>query len=147
MMPTENWIVACTIRSGTMLGTTCSAAQRAVPLPAARAAITNSDRHTGSAPPRATRAKTGTLKTAMAITAFHALAPNTAAIISADRTAGKAKTRSLPRMMASSIQPPRAAAIVPRGTPIPMPIRTAAAATASEVRAPTMSIESVSRPK
>ena len=51
-------------------------------------------------------------------------------------------------MMISSSRLPRfAAAMRPSGTPTTMPIPTATIATASEVRAPTMSIESVSRPK
>ena len=61
---------------------------------------------------------------------------------------GKAKIRSLPRMMISSAQLPRlAAAHSPSGTPKLKPMPTATTATAIDVRAPTMIIEKMSRPK
>ena len=51
-----------------------------------------------SAPARVRRAKTGTLKMPMAMIAFSAEGPKTAVIMMAMSSAGKAKTRSLPRM-------------------------------------------------
>ena len=84
----------------------------------------------------------------MAIIAFTALAPKIAVIRIAITSEGKAKTRSLPRMMISSTSDPRlAAAHRPSGTPRPMPIPTATSATAIEVRAPTMIMLRISRPK
>ena len=51
-------------------------------------------------------------------------------------------------MIASSSQPPaRAAAARPSGTPRPSPIATATSATASEVRAPAMIMDAMSRPR
>ena len=80
--------------------------------------------------------------------AFSAEGPKTAVIMIAISSAGNANTRSLPRMIASSPQPPRqAAAARPRGTPSAMPIPTATSATAIDTRAPTMIIEATSRPK
>ena len=84
----------------------------------------------------------------MAMMAFSAPGPNTAVIMIAMRRAGKAKTRSLVRMIASSTRlPRRAAAARPSGTPSPSPMPTATNATAMEVRAPTISIDRMSRPK
>ena len=83
----------------------------------------------------------------MAMMALTALGPKAAVIRMAMTSEGKAKIRSLPRMMTSSIRPPRfAAATSPRGTPKPMPMPTATSATAIEVRAPTMTIDRMSRP-
>ena len=54
----------------------------------------------------------------------------------------------LPRITTSSISDPRvAAANNSSGTPTTMPMPTATIATAIEVRAPTISIDSISRPK
>ncbi len=51
-------------------------------------------------------------------------------------------------MISSSIQDPlRAAAVRPSGTPSAMPMPTATSATAIEVRAPTMIMLNMSRPK
>ena len=80
----------------------CSTEMRAAPLPATRAARMNSRGQRVSAPARVTRAKTGTLKMPMAMIAFSAEGPKTAVIMMAMRSAGKAKTRSLPRRMTSS---------------------------------------------
>ena len=74
----------------------------------------------------------------MAMMALVALGPNTAVISMAISSAGKAKTRSLARMMISSSSVPRcAAAQSPSGVPMPTPTPTAISATAIEVRAPT----------
>ncbi len=84
----------------------------------------------------------------MAMIAFSAEAPNTAVIMMAMSSDGKAKMRSLPRMMISSRSPPRpAAAASPSGTPSSTPMPTATSATAIDTRAPTISIDSTSRPK
>ncbi len=83
----------------------------------------------------------------MARIAFSAEGPKTAVIRMAMTRLGKAKTRSLPRMTTSSSRLPRlAAASRPSGTPTAMPMPTATMATAIEVRAPTISIDSMSRP-
>ena len=114
----------------------CSTEIRAAPLPATRAASTKSRVHSASAAPRVTRAKTGTLKMPMAMMALTADGPKTAVIMMAMSSAGKAKTRSFARMIASSSSDPRrAAARSPSGTPTPMPIPTATSATAIETRA------------
>ena len=121
---------------------------RAGPLPETRAAMMNSRCHSGSAALRVRRAKTGMLKMPIAMIAFTAPGPKTAVIRIAITSEGKAKTKSLPRMMTSSSRLPwRAAAARPRGTPMLIPIPTAISATAMDVRAPTMIIEKISRPK
>ena len=147
-MPRLNWIVPCTISKLFKLGRICSIAMRPVDFPQTRAARMNSRCQRLSAPPRVTRAKTGILKIPIAMIAFTALAPKSAVINIAITKEGKAKIKSLLRMMSSSSQPPcLALAASPRGTPSPMPMPTATNATASEVRAPTMIIDSKSRPK
>ena len=131
-----------------MLGRMCSTLIRTAPLPATRADRMNSRVQRLSAAPRVRRAKTGMLKMPMAMMAFSAEGPKTAVIRMAISSDGKAKTRSLPRMITSSNQlPRRAAAASPSGTPRPMPIPTATKATAMETRAPTMIIDRISRPK
>ncbi|RNF35989.1 hypothetical protein A7A09_000830 [Paracoccus methylarcula] len=88
------------------------------------------------------------LKMPMAMMALTADGPKIAVIRIAMTNEGKAKIRSLPRMIVSSSQlPRRAAAINPRGTPNPMPIPTATSATAMDTLAPTMIIDRMSRPK
>lgn len=72
--------------------------------------------------------------------------PATAASMMADSTAGKAKVKSLIRMMSSSVQPLRAAAIRPRPTPKVRPMPTAMTPTMMVERAPTSSSETMSRP-
>ena len=87
------------------------------------------------------------LKIPMAMIAFSAEGPRVAVIRMAMTRLGKAKIRSLPRMMASSSHDPlRAAAISPSGTPAPMPITTATSATAMETCAPAITIDMRSRP-
>ena len=83
----------------------------------------------------------------MAMIALVAEGPNTAVIRIAMTRLGKAKMRSLPRMITSSSRLPRvAAAARPSGTPMTTPMPTATRATASDTRAPTISIDSRSRP-
>ena len=65
----------------------------------------------------------------------------------ADSTAGKAKVKSLRRMTSSSTQPRIAAAAAPSATPTARPIDTATTPTAIELRAPTISMDTMSRPK
>ena len=60
---------------------------------------------------------------------------------------GNAKITSFRRMIDSPSAPWRAAARSPKGTPMPAPMPTATSATASELRAPLMIIDSTSRPK
>jgi hypothetical protein len=107
----------------------------------------NSRGHSASAPPRATRAKTGMLKMPMAMMALSAPGPKIAVIITADSRAGKAKTMSEARISTSSATPRFAAAQQPSGTPTAMPMPTAISATAMELRLPTMIMERMSRPK
>ena len=83
----------------------------------------------------------------MAMIALTAPGPKIAVIMTAESSAGKAKTTSLKRISASSTQPRRAAAQQPSGTPTEMPMATAMKATAMELRAPTMIMEKISRPK
>jgi hypothetical protein len=64
----------------------------------------------------------------------------------AESTAGNANVKSLIRMMSSSVQPLRAAAINPRHTPNVRPMLTAMMPTAMVERAPTRSSETISRP-
>jgi hypothetical protein len=65
----------------------------------------------------------------------------------ADSSAGKAKVKSDRRITASSTQPRRAAARQPSATPHSSPISTATTPTRMEVRAPTSSCETMSRPR
>ena len=115
-------------------------------MPEVRAASTNSCDHKASALPRTMRANTGTLKMPIAITALSALGPNAAVNKMASKSAGNANTRSLARITVSSIQPGRAAATRPSGTPAKRPIAIATKATPSELRAPASTIDNTSRP-
>src|SRR6267142_1525798 len=133
-MATANWMVAWTIRTLMMLGSTCRSVMPSGPCPIAVAARTKSRLHIASAAPRVTRANTGMLKMAIARMAFCALALSTEVIRMAISTAGKAKIRSEVRDSASSTQPPRAAAQAPSVTPADMPPRTASAWRASAGR-------------
>ena len=65
----------------------------------------------------------------------------------ADSSAGKAKVKSDRRITPSSTQPRRAEASAPAATPSPRPISTATTPTRIEVRAPTSSCETMSRPR
>jgi hypothetical protein len=107
-------MVPCTISRLAMLGRMCSAEIRARPLPATRAASMKSRVQSDSAAPRVSRANTGMLKMPMAMMALIAPGPKTAVIMIAIRSEGKAKTRSLPRMMISSIRPPMRGGIKPQ---------------------------------
>jgi len=80
------------------------------------------------------------LKMPIAMMALIAPGPKMAVIMMAESRAGKAKTMSFNRMIASSSQPPRAAAQQPSGTPAPMPMPTATSATAIELREPARTI-------
>ena len=141
-------MVACTIKRFITFGRMCSTEMRAAFLPATRAARMNSRSQMGIAAPRTTRANTGILKMPMAMIALTAPAPKIAVIRMAMTREGNAKIRSLARMINSSIYDPlRAAAQSPKGIPSPMPIPTATNATAIEVRAPTIIILKMSRPK
>src|SRR5258708_1462110 len=108
-MATANWIVACTMRTLAIFGSTWRTVMPSGPCPIAVAARTKSRLHIDRAAPRVTRANTGMLKMAMARMAFCALAPSTEVIRMAINTAGKAKIRSDVRDSASSTQPPGAA--------------------------------------
>src|SRR5450755_1622217 len=65
----------------------------------------------------------------------------------AESSAGNAKVKSEKRITASSTQPRRADASRPSATPKPMPMPTAMRPTAIELRAPTISSETTSRPR
>ena len=82
----------------------------------------------------------------MATMAFTMPAPYTAVSMMADRMAGKARVKSLSRMMVSSTQPRRAAASKPSNVPMVTPMPTATTPTRMELRAPTSSSETMSRP-
>ena len=86
------------------------------------------------------------LKMPMAMIELTMPGPNTAVSMIAERIAGKAKVKSVSRMMSSSIQPraPRRAARAHAPKVRPMP--TAMTPTMMEVRAPTSSSETTSRP-
>ena len=72
--------------------------------------------------------------------------PATAAIMIADSSAGNAKVKSLSRMITSSTHPRRAAASSPSEAPNSRPMPTAMTPTTIELRAPTSSSETMSRP-
>ena len=93
------------------------------------------------------RAKVGILKTPMAMIEFTIPAPKTAVSMMADRIAGNAKVKSDSRMISSSIQPRRAAATRPSAVPATKPMPTAMIPTVIELRAPTSSSDTMSRPK
>jgi hypothetical protein len=65
----------------------------------------------------------------------------------AESSAGKAKVKSASRITTSSIQPRLTAASRPRATPKTMPMPTAIRPTAIETRLPTISSETMSRPR
>ena len=65
----------------------------------------------------------------------------------ADSSAGKAKTKSLSFMIASSIRPLANAAMRPRTTPNTSPIPTAMTPTRIEMREPASACEATSRPR
>ena len=140
-------MVACTMSTPMMLGSTCWKVMLKRFLPQARAAVMYSRVQMALAEARVMRAKVGILKMPMAMMALTMLGPNTAVIMMASKMAGKAKVKSLRRMMTSSTQPRRADASRPRATPKTRPMPTAITPTAMELRAPTMSCESTSRPK
>ena len=142
-----NWMVACTIRTDRILGSTCSNVMRPLPLPQARAAKMYSRDHTALAEARVTRAKVGMLKMPMAMMELTMPAPNTAVIMIAERMAGKAKVKSDSRMMSSSTHPRLAAASKPSAVPMVNPMPTAITPTKIELRAPTSNSEETSRPK
>ena len=72
--------------------------------------------------------------------------PATAASMIADSSAGNAKVKSPSRMISSSTHPLRAAATSPSETPNKIPMPTAMTPTTIELRAPTSSSETMSRP-
>jgi hypothetical protein len=82
----------------------------------------------------------------MASMALTADGPMTEVIKMADSTAGKPKSRSEKRMMASSANRPPQALISPNTTPAPMPMATVISPTTMEFTAPTITRESRSRP-
>ena len=65
----------------------------------------------------------------------------------ADSSAGKAKVKSLARMISSSTQPRRAEARQPSATPTPRPMPTAITPTTMLFCAPTSNCEVMSRPR
>ena len=65
----------------------------------------------------------------------------------AESSAGKAKVKSARRMTSSSTQPRCTAASRPSATPKTKPMPTAIRPTAIETRLPTMSSETMSRPR
>jgi hypothetical protein len=126
----------------------CSIEIRKPVFPETRADKINSRCHSDKAAPLETRAKTGILKTPIAIIALNALGPAIAVIRIAITKLGNANTKSLNRMTASSIKLPlHVAANNPNGTPKSTPMPTATNATAIDVRAPTIIIDSISLPK
>ena len=119
-----------------------------VPFPDTLAARMYSLDHCVSAAPLATLANTGILNIPIAMIALKAPGPKIAVIKIAIINAGKAKIKSLNLITKSSKKVPLfAAAIIPKGNPKNIPIPTATKATAIEVCAPTMIIESISLPK
>src|SRR3989344_546950 len=66
-MAMANWMVACTMSTDRMLGSTCSSVMRKLPLPQARDAKMYSRDHTALADARVTRANVGMLKMPMAM--------------------------------------------------------------------------------
>ncbi len=92
------------------------------------------------------RTKSGIWKMPIAVIDVTMPGPATAASMIAESSAGNAKVKSLSRMITSSTQPLRAAAISPSETPNDRPMPTAMTPTAIELRAPTSSSETMSRP-
>ena len=99
------------------------------------------------AAPSVSRAKTGTMKVAMAMMAVKRPVPMKAPSIMADRMGGTAKMISQMRMTTVSVKPRSAATVTPIAVPIKAPMATAAMAVESEFHAPAISMESTSRPK
>jgi hypothetical protein len=93
------------------------------------------------------RANTGMLKMPMAATEVTSPGPWIAVSMMAVSSAGNAKVKSAARISSSSTQPRRAAASSPAATPTPRPMPTAMRPTAMALREPTISSETMSRPR
>ncbi|MNL10533.1 hypothetical protein D3C87_1313350 [compost metagenome] len=111
------------------------------------AAVTYSRDHICSAAPSVSRAKTGTMKVAMAMMAVKRPVPMKAPSIMADRIGGTAKMISQTRMTTVSVKPRSAATATPMAVPIDAPMATAAMEVDSEFHAPAISMDNTSRPK
>src|SRR5690554_679685 len=95
---------------------------------------------------RMTRAIRGTRAMAIAIMALTMLGPVAAMMASARRMEGRAKSRSITRMIRVSSQPPTYPAIDPSASPASSERPVATSPTSSETRAPAMMRDSTSRP-
>ena len=92
------------------------------------------------------RTKIGIWKMPIAVIDVTMPGPATAASMIAESSAGNAKVKSESRMITSSTHPLRAAASSPSEAPSDRPMPTAMIPTTIEVRAPTISSETMSRP-
>ena len=103
---------------------------------------------TCSVPARASRINDGTPAMPMAAIAVSVDGPHTAPAMMASSSAGKASSRSAPRMSTpSKTLPWRIPAAMPNGMPTSAAMATAMTPTPKVMRAPTMSRLKVSRPK
>ncbi|MNL55496.1 hypothetical protein D3C87_1789150 [compost metagenome] len=111
------------------------------------AAVTYSRDHICKAAPSVSRAKTGTMKVAMAMMAVNRPVPMNAPSIMADKIGGTAKMISQARITRVSVKPRSAATDTPSAVPMSAPMATAAMEVESEFHAPAISMDSTSRPK
>src|SRR5690625_4697905 len=139
---TDTWAIIGPSEFGRMcFKSTCSRLR-----PSAPAAVTNSRWRTLSTAPRATRAKMGMYTMAIAIIALPMPRPRIAMMVMARSTAGKANSRSMRRMITSSVQPPKKPARAPSRTPAKVEMLTAMSATRTDTAAPWRMREKMSRP-
>ena len=155
MMAVATWIVASTSTGPSTLGSTCRRMMRSEDTPVTRAACTYSLLRSTMVEPRTVRAYCtqpvsviDTIKTPSARLsgAFGNTARPTPAISSATRMAGNDNITSHKRISAASTQPPRKPASRPSTTPMTTDRITDANPTASEMRAPYISADRMSRP-
>ena len=155
MMAVATWMVASTMTGPRMFGSTWRIMMRRGATPVTRAASTYSLLRSTSVEPRTVRAYWTQPVSEMAMintpSARYSLpfgnsARLTPAMSSAIRMAGKDSITSHTRMMKASTMPPRKPARSPSPTPTTTDSTTDANPTSSEIRAPNMRADRMSRP-
>ena len=155
MMAVATWIVASTMTGPSTLGSTWRRMMRKGDTPVTRAACTYSLLRSTMVVPRTVRAyctqpvsEIDTISTPKAREswALGNTARPTPAISSATRIGGKLSMTSHRRIKKLSTQPPKNPASKPNSTPTSTEIITEANPTASEIRAPYINVDKISRP-
>ena len=145
-MPSENWMVPWTMSR--LVSWAGCARPRSAPLPCRRPAPRARSRGSRRRARRAGQAgEDRHVEDADGDDGVERRGPEDGGDQDGDEQRREGEDESLPRMIiSSSSEPRRAAATSPSGTPTPMPMPTATSATAIEIRAPTIIIDSTSRP-